>query len=72
MVNKRGDITSTQIVLIVLAISGFVVVLGFYLFFNFSETSAESACHLSVLTKATVPQVTQGYVPLKSPSAPPH
>lgn len=63
---KRGELTTTQIIGIVLAIIGFVAIL-FFLFMNLDLAgfSEESACKASVLTRAVAPNVAQGLVPLK-------
>ena len=63
---KKGDLTSFQIINIVLAIAGFVVVLIFLsiLFSDRGETDRE-VCRLSILTRATAPDILQANVPLK-------
>jgi len=63
--NKKGDITTTQIVTIVLAVVGFVIVLGFIYYLNFGQQSEQEICHLSVLGRATAPTLLQAQVPLK-------
>jgi hypothetical protein len=64
--SRKGDLTSFQIISIVLAIAGFVVVLIFLsiLFSDRGETDRE-VCRLSILTRATAPDVIQANVPLK-------
>lgn len=63
---KRGELTSSQIIKLVLALGGFIIVLFFLFFFiDLSEQTDEEICRLSVLTRATVPEVLQKYVPLK-------
>jgi len=62
---KRGELTSTQIILTILAIAAFVIVLIFVLaVLNINEQSADEACKLSVLTRATVPDEAQQLAPL--------
>lgn len=63
---KRGEITSSQIVIFVLAIVGFGIVL-FFLLMNSGifEGSKEEVCRLSVLTRATSPEEAQRLLPLK-------
>ncbi|MEM3074792.1 MAG: hypothetical protein QW727_02525 [Candidatus Pacearchaeota archaeon] len=55
--NKKGDITSTQIVVIIVLIVSFLVILYFFylLYFNSSIVDKES-CHTSVIAKATLPE----------------
>jgi hypothetical protein len=62
---KRGELTSTQIILTILAIAAFVIVLIFVLsILNIQEQSQDEICKLSVLTRATVPDETQQLAPL--------
>ncbi len=62
---RRGELTSTQIIGLVIAIIGFLIVLGFYSSFNVSDYTEDQVCHLSVLTRATSPDLTQRLIPLK-------
>ncbi|MEK6855627.1 MAG: hypothetical protein AABX66_00545 [Nanoarchaeota archaeon] len=62
---KRGELTSTQIGMLVIAIMGFLVVLFFILGFDFGGVSEREVCHLSVLTRGTSPEAAQMYIPLK-------
>ncbi len=66
MGSLRGELTSSQIIGIVLAIAGFAVVLIFVsiLYSGGNQTNAE-ACRLSVLARATAPTAVQANVPLK-------
>jgi len=65
MFDKRGDLTSTQIIMIVLAIAGFVIILIFFtVIFQNDGTSLRLACEQSVLTRATVPDALQAGIPL--------
>jgi hypothetical protein len=63
--NKKGDLTSGQIIAIVLAIVGFVIVLAVLFSFLYTEGSERDVCHLSILTRATTPEIAQAAVPLK-------
>lgn len=65
---KKGELTSTQIVTIILAIAAFVIVLIVVVSFKITPYTQEEVCHLSVLSRASVGSVTsaaQGFVPLK-------
>ena len=64
---KRGQLTSTQIIMIVLAILGFVILMIFLVGIGFEEFSEKEICHLSVITRATTQSVVEGQllVPLK-------
>jgi len=64
MINKKGEITSAQIVMIVLAIAGFAIVIYLFFMLDLGSIGTRETCHLSVLRRATVPQIVQGYVPL--------
>lgn len=63
---KRGELTSSQIVAIVLAIAGFVVVL-FFLAIIYGGSKGQDQreiCRLSILTRATTPHAAQAAVPI--------
>jgi hypothetical protein len=63
---KRGELTSSQIIMLVLAIAGFVIIVIFLLLFLDLETQTdEELCRLSILTRATTPDLAQRAVPLK-------
>ncbi len=62
---KKGQLATYQIVIIVLAIVGLIVVLLFFFAFKDSVNTGNDICHLSVLTRATSPQALQSFVPLK-------
>jgi hypothetical protein len=62
---KKGEITSTQIIALILAIIGFAVVLILLWSLEFQNYSDEEVCRLSVLSRATVPESAKGIVPLK-------
>lgn len=63
--NKKAELTSTQIALLIFAILGFVIVAIFVSQLGFDQISEQQVCHMSVLTRATVPSSAQTYVPLK-------
>lgn len=52
MLMKKGELTSTQITLIVIAILGFVIMMWFVVKLGVDEQSEEQICHFSVLTRA--------------------
>src|SRR3989344_6928981 len=63
---KRGELTSSYIITTILVIAGFVVVLYFILnALNLGGETTEDICAFSVLTRATSPQTTSAYIPLK-------
>jgi hypothetical protein len=63
---KRGELTSSQIVALVLTIFGFIIVLVFLLVYLDAETYGnDEACRLSVITRATAPSEAERLVPLK-------
>jgi hypothetical protein len=63
---KRGELTSSEIVGIVMAIAGFILVAIFLsVFFDDGSSQDRELCKLSVLTRATSPLLTQSAVPLK-------
>jgi hypothetical protein len=63
--SKKGDVTSFQIITIVLAIIGAVIIFLFISSLREGTNSDEEICKISVLTRATVPASTQPFVPLK-------
>ncbi len=63
--DKNGELTSSQIIGIALAIIGFVIVLLFFVVLDFNKEASDEACRVSVLTRATAPDISQGYLPLK-------
>jgi hypothetical protein len=62
---KKGSLSANQIILIILAIMGFLAVLGFLFASNLSGFSEDEICKLSVLTRATSPEELRGAAPLK-------
>jgi len=63
--NKKGDLTSTQIILLLLAVIGFVIVLAALFLVNLGGYGESDICQLSVLTRATAPSAAQAAIPLK-------
>lgn len=62
---RKGELTSTQIVTLILAIIGFVLVgLGLYTIFEDDSLTNRDLCRLSILSRATVPTAGQQFVPL--------
>lgn len=62
---KRGELTSTQIVTIILALVGFALVgLALYSIFEDDSLTNRDICRLSILSRATVPALGQQLVPL--------
>lgn len=51
MINKRGDITTQQIVLLIILIASFAVILFFIFRLNLGATTAKEVCHNSVITR---------------------
>lgn len=63
--NRRGELTSTQLILLILTVAGFVIILLFILAFKSGSYTEDEVCKLSVLTRATSPTALNDYVPLK-------
>ena len=65
--DKKGELTSSQIVMIVLAIAGFAFVVLFItgIFELHQETTEKELCKLSILERATIPLVGDRTVPLR-------
>src|SRR3989344_4923299 len=62
--DKRGELTSTEITIWILAIVGFGIVLAALFLINLGGYSSEDICKLSVLSRGTAP-AGGGYIPLK-------
>jgi hypothetical protein len=67
--NKKGDLTSKWIVIIVLLLIGFGILLFFILRFTWQENIDREVCHESVILRATMPSIAKGYIPLKCKTA---
>ncbi len=64
--DKRGELTSQQIAILVLAIGGFVLVFLFlFAIFDNQSLTERELCSLSVLERATLPAVAQQAIPLQ-------
>ncbi len=61
--NKRGELTSQQIVTIVILIISFAVILLFFYFFGFKEEVSKESCRNSVMLRGTA--VSRGVVNLE-------
>ena len=62
---KLGEITTSQIVMIILLVVGFAIIIFFIIQLAWSGQVNEQVCHESVVLRGTLPSVTQGYIPLK-------
>ena len=62
---KKGEIALQYLVVLILAIIGFVIVLILLFSLEFESFSTDEVCKLSVLSRASIPSGVQGYVPLK-------
>lgn len=51
--NKKGELTSQQIVILIILIASFAVLLFFLFKLNFGKTSNEEICHNSVITRGS-------------------
>jgi len=70
MINKRGDmLTPAQLVIIILAVIGLVMGIFILYSLNLKGEADDSACRLSVLSRAgtgsVLPTTTQSFIPLK-------
>lgn len=63
---KKGELTSSQIITIVIAIAGFIVILIFLalLYDEGTREDDRELCRLSILARATTPDIVQANVPL--------
>jgi hypothetical protein len=65
---RRGELTSEQIIAIVLAIIGFIIIIAFATQLGTEDYSTDEICRLSVLSRATAAEVVSGVqqgLPLK-------
>ncbi len=63
--DKKGDLTASQIIIIVIAIVGFLIVLAALFLLNIGGSSEKDICQISILTRATAPAVASQALPLK-------
>jgi hypothetical protein len=65
-IDKKGELTSQQIVIMVLAIGGFILVaIALVVVLTEDELQQRELCHLSIVERATVPGVLEQSVPLQ-------
>jgi hypothetical protein len=64
MINKRGEMTTQQIITLVVVIVSFTVILFFMFRLNLGETTNEELCHNSVLTRGSAVVAAEAF-PLK-------
>ena len=63
--NKKGELTSTQLATLVIVIVGFAIAVIFlWSVFGNKDLTERDVCRLSILSRATVPGVVQQEVPL--------
>ncbi len=63
---KRGELTTAQIISLLLTIVGFVAILIFIMLaLDLRKQTEDEICRLSVLTRATAPDAAQRFAPLK-------
>lgn len=63
--NKRGSLGPGQIALLILAIGGFILI-GIFIWglFKNDDLNEREICHLSLLTRATLPRIIENALPL--------
>jgi hypothetical protein len=65
MNEKRGMAITYQLIIIICAVAGLIVIFMFVTGIGFGNLSQKEVCHLSVITRATAPESAQSYFPLK-------
>lgn len=63
MINKKGELTTQQIVMLVILITSFVIILVFMFLLDLGETTNEQLCHNSVATRGSS-VIPSGSIPL--------
>lgn len=63
--NKNGDVTSTQVIFLLIAVISFGIGLMALSLVDFGGSTERDICKLSVLTRATSPDIAQSVIPLK-------
>ena len=63
--NRKGDLTASEVIGLVLLIIGFVLVLMFFTVLNLEGGAEDKVCHLSVLSRASITQKISNFIPLK-------
>ncbi len=61
---RNGELTSKQLVTIILLVVGFAILLIFYASFPWRQEASKQACHQSVVMRATMPSVAQNMIQL--------
>src|SRR3989344_3168854 len=68
LLNKKGTVSVSFIITVILIIAGLVILLFVYVnLFSFGQIDRE-VCHTSVIFRATLPQIAANYIPLKCPT----
>lgn len=62
---KRGEVSTSFLVSIILIVLGFAIVLLVFLQFSWTDTIDKEACHASVVLRGTLPELAKSYSPLK-------
>lgn len=65
MINKKGELTSQQVILLVLVIASFLIALFFFYSIVSDNYSEDELCKLSVLGRASTSSSIKGNIPLK-------
>src|SRR5437870_2209441 len=67
IMNKKGEMTTTQIITFIILIVGFAIIIFVLWQIGFSGRIDRDTCHTSVVFRATLPSIggAQEYVPLK-------
>lgn len=66
MVFRKGELTSSQIIAIVLGVGGFIIVLLFVaLLYDTNNPVDTETCKFSIVSRATAPSIVQASIPLK-------
>lgn len=65
MVNRRGEISTTMIVTMIILLIGASIIFMVYKELAFSETADTQVCHSSVIMRGSIPEIIKGYIPLK-------
>lgn len=63
--SKKGALVAYILILMILALAGFIILLYFLGMLDFGNYAGDKVCELSVLTRATTPAAAQNFVPLK-------
>ncbi|MDE1848424.1 MAG: hypothetical protein KGH55_00080 [Nanoarchaeota archaeon] len=66
MINKKGELTTTQIVMIIVLIVSFIVILYFFYRLNLGATSNSEICHNSVVLQSKSAKIAPGGLQCKT------